>query len=187
MEWNTVEKAIKTETGTRTEQKGVGKLRWFMSKTLTATSPPREGEPVGGGGRGKWHWICLRVLYTLHFIIDWLVLGQKRPVTWLTEGWFCLSGSREGWLVGVLSQSTTKDFISGLKSWEGWLVVILSPVNHKGLYQGWNQNINSFTGASRLALTACLTKANTFCCCWIKYYQVLFYTANESTNDNTSW
>ena len=47
MEWNTVEKAIKTETGTRTEQKGVGKLRWFMSKTLTATSPPREGEPVG--------------------------------------------------------------------------------------------------------------------------------------------
>ena len=47
MERNAVEMAIKTETGTRTEQKGVGKLGWFMSKTYTATSPPREGEPVG--------------------------------------------------------------------------------------------------------------------------------------------
>ena len=25
----------------------MGKLGWFMSKTSTATSPPREGEPVG--------------------------------------------------------------------------------------------------------------------------------------------
>ena len=33
MEWNTVERANKTEVGTRTEQKGVGKLGWFMSKT----------------------------------------------------------------------------------------------------------------------------------------------------------
>ena len=27
--------------------KGVGKLGWFMSKTQTLTSPPREGEPAG--------------------------------------------------------------------------------------------------------------------------------------------
>ena len=33
MEWNSVERAIKTETDTRTEQKGVGKLGWFMSLT----------------------------------------------------------------------------------------------------------------------------------------------------------
>ena len=25
----------------------MGKLGWFTSKTLTATSPPREGEPAG--------------------------------------------------------------------------------------------------------------------------------------------
>ena len=41
--------AIKTEIDTRTESKGVGNLGWFMSKTLTATSPPREGEPAGTG------------------------------------------------------------------------------------------------------------------------------------------
>ena len=29
MEWTTVERAIKTETDTRTELKGVGKLGWF--------------------------------------------------------------------------------------------------------------------------------------------------------------
>ena len=28
-------------------KKRVGKLGWFMSKTKTATSPPREGEPAG--------------------------------------------------------------------------------------------------------------------------------------------
>ena len=33
MEWNTVETATKTNTDTRTELKGVGKLNWFMSKT----------------------------------------------------------------------------------------------------------------------------------------------------------
>ena len=37
---------MKTEIDTRTEQKGMGKLDWFMSKT-SATSPPREGEPAG--------------------------------------------------------------------------------------------------------------------------------------------
>ena len=47
MEWNTVERAIKTETDTRIEYKGVGKLGWFVSKTSTSTSPPREGEPAG--------------------------------------------------------------------------------------------------------------------------------------------
>ena len=47
MESNTVERAINTETDTRTEQKGVGKLGWFVSKTSTAASPPREGEPAG--------------------------------------------------------------------------------------------------------------------------------------------
>ena len=31
MEWNIVERAIKTEIDTRTEQKGVGKLDWFIS------------------------------------------------------------------------------------------------------------------------------------------------------------
>ena len=40
---------MKTTIDTRTEQKGVGKLGRFMSKTETATSPPREGEPVGTG------------------------------------------------------------------------------------------------------------------------------------------
>ena len=30
MEWNSVERAIKTEIDTRPEQKGVGKLSWFM-------------------------------------------------------------------------------------------------------------------------------------------------------------
>ena len=38
---------MKTEIDIKTEQKAVGKLGWFMSKTLTVTSPPREGEPVG--------------------------------------------------------------------------------------------------------------------------------------------
>ena len=33
MERNTVERAIKTETLTRTESKGVGKLRWLTLKT----------------------------------------------------------------------------------------------------------------------------------------------------------
>ena len=46
MELNTVERAIRTETDSRIK-KGVGKLGWFMSKTYTATSPPREGEPAG--------------------------------------------------------------------------------------------------------------------------------------------
>ena len=27
--------------------KGVGKLGWFISRTQTLTSPPREGEPAG--------------------------------------------------------------------------------------------------------------------------------------------
>ena len=30
----------------------VGKLGWFMSKTQTATSPPREGEPAATRTRG---------------------------------------------------------------------------------------------------------------------------------------
>ena len=47
MEWNTVERATKTEKDTRTEYQGVGKLGWFMSKTETATSPPREGDSAG--------------------------------------------------------------------------------------------------------------------------------------------
>ena len=50
MELNTVERAIKTEIGTRKnyiKKKGVGKLGWFMSNTSTTTSPPREGEPAG--------------------------------------------------------------------------------------------------------------------------------------------
>ena len=46
MERNTVERSLKTEIDTRTEQKGVGKLGWFMSKTLTSTSPRRESEPA---------------------------------------------------------------------------------------------------------------------------------------------
>ena len=33
MERKKVERTIKTETDTRTELKGVGKLDWFMSKT----------------------------------------------------------------------------------------------------------------------------------------------------------
>ena len=40
MEWNTVERAINTETATRTESKGVSKLGWFMPKTYSATFPP---------------------------------------------------------------------------------------------------------------------------------------------------
>ena len=53
MECNTVERAIiKTKTDTRTEyKKGVGKLSWFMSLTLTPTFPPREREPAGTVGR----------------------------------------------------------------------------------------------------------------------------------------
>ena len=42
MQWNTVERAIKTETNTKTEEKGLGKLGW-----LTLTSLPREGDPAG--------------------------------------------------------------------------------------------------------------------------------------------
>ena len=45
MEWNTVERAIKTEIDKRTEQK-----KWASSvglcQTQTVTSPPREGEPA---------------------------------------------------------------------------------------------------------------------------------------------
>ena len=39
--------AIRTEIDTGAESKRVGKLGWFVSKTSTGTSPPREGEPVG--------------------------------------------------------------------------------------------------------------------------------------------
>ena len=38
---------MKTEIDTRAELKGLGKLSRFMSKTITATSPPHEGEPMG--------------------------------------------------------------------------------------------------------------------------------------------
>ena len=38
---------MKTEIDTRTEYKGVGKLGWFISKTLRATSLSREGESAG--------------------------------------------------------------------------------------------------------------------------------------------
>ena len=38
MEWNTVERAIKTETDTRTEYKRVGKLGWFMSKDINSNN-----------------------------------------------------------------------------------------------------------------------------------------------------
>ena len=31
----------------KNREKGVGMLGWFMSKTQTLTSPPREGEPTG--------------------------------------------------------------------------------------------------------------------------------------------
>ena len=34
-----------------TEQKGVDKFGWFMSKIQIATSPPREGEPAGTNGK----------------------------------------------------------------------------------------------------------------------------------------
>ena len=47
MDGNAVERAIKTDTDTRIESKGVGKLVWFVSLTQTVTSPPREGEPAG--------------------------------------------------------------------------------------------------------------------------------------------
>ena len=43
MERNTVEKAIKTETDTKTEykkKKKVGKLGWFISKTQTSRACP---------------------------------------------------------------------------------------------------------------------------------------------------
>ena len=43
MERNTVERTLKTEIDTRTEQKGVGKLDWFMSKTST---PVRQQQMV---------------------------------------------------------------------------------------------------------------------------------------------
>ena len=46
MESNTVERATETETDTRADSKEVGRLGWFTSKTYTATTPPREGEPV---------------------------------------------------------------------------------------------------------------------------------------------
>ena len=53
MEINTVERAIKTETYTRTEYKEVGVLRWFMSKTQTATYPTRKGELIGTSAEAK--------------------------------------------------------------------------------------------------------------------------------------
>ena len=34
------------------KKKGVGKLGWFISKTSTATAPPREGEPAGTTKQG---------------------------------------------------------------------------------------------------------------------------------------
>ena len=39
-------RATKTKLDTRTELKGEGKVGWFTSKTQTATSQPRESEPV---------------------------------------------------------------------------------------------------------------------------------------------
>ena len=44
MKLDTVERAIKKQTQEQ-KKKGVGKLGWFMSKTSTVASPPREGEP----------------------------------------------------------------------------------------------------------------------------------------------
>ena len=42
-------KGHKDRNRRKNRTKGVGKLGWFMSKTKTAASPPREGEPAGTG------------------------------------------------------------------------------------------------------------------------------------------
>ena len=80
MEWNTVEGAMKTKTDTRTEWKRVGKLGWFMSKTWTATSPPREGEPVG---TTKWYSIGITRCfpYSTTRYLQWVQLA----ILWLLQ------------------------------------------------------------------------------------------------------
>ena len=52
MECNTVERAIKTETDKRTEQKEWASAVGSCLTTRTVLSPPREGEPTGTGIRG---------------------------------------------------------------------------------------------------------------------------------------
>ena len=72
---------MKTEIDTKTEQKGVGKLGWFMSKAQTATSPPREGVPAGTG-RGEKLWyaevldqVPLAEHYRNERVPQWKILG----------------------------------------------------------------------------------------------------------------
>ena len=74
MEWNTVEWAIKTETDTKTEWKGVGKFGWFMSKTQIATSPPREGKSAGtlacDGGENLANHSSSEIFYSILFVTE---------------------------------------------------------------------------------------------------------------------
>ena len=54
MEWNTVERAIKTEIDTRTKYKGVGKLGWLMSDincNIPTTRRWAHGETMQSNGR----------------------------------------------------------------------------------------------------------------------------------------
>ena len=73
---------MRTETDTSTEYKGVGKFGEFMSKTQTATSPPREGEPAGTSWGSHaaylqiWRGVkgCLKCL--------WCFRGRPRSCAW---------------------------------------------------------------------------------------------------------
>ena len=47
MEWNTVERAIKTERDTRTKLKEWASSVSLYQKGINHTSPPREGELMG--------------------------------------------------------------------------------------------------------------------------------------------
>ena len=47
-----VQKGHRERSRHKNRVKGVGKLGWFMSRTQTLASLPREGEPAGTGKEG---------------------------------------------------------------------------------------------------------------------------------------
>ena len=102
----------------------MGKLGWFMSKTYTLTSPPREGEPVGTDCGWTSLWLLWRSTRVKTLKVDHdLSLTRQLEISLLPV---ILAGRA---LKPLTSITTFIDFSQ--------LVGALSPVNHKDLYHGW--------------------------------------------------
>ena len=94
MQRNTAERDLETETDPSTEYKGVGKLGGFLTKTLTATCPPREGQPMGTVWKRhvsdwlttrirvnfNWNWLTTRI--RVNFNWNWLTTRIRVNFNW---------------------------------------------------------------------------------------------------------